>query len=274
MVVLWWKSQYRSAAGCETQPCTPQNVKRCTKSCGLPVRIKPTVQVEQVTKTSCICKEKQKQIVDLVMHSTSAWISTWRFTFILFLIPPTFLSPYKNEVERMTETEDLLLNGQLVPCCLFPIVKYRLWMVAVLNKAEWRPKRRAPPQVSPGTFLNSCHWIRACLSGCATGGQPHWRVSHQSSPADLLAAGLNMADASVIAPRPFSPIAFFPPPSLLFLFPLSCVALTPSHRRGWLDAALINAKKRRRRDSTVSLRFPTSPWFLEEFMDLASMCSD
>lgn len=152
----------------------------------------------------------------------------------------------------MTETENPSLNGQLVPPVPCPHGKNGLWMVAVLNKAACRPRRRAPPQVSPGTFLSSCHWIRACLSGRATGRLPRWHVSHQSAPSDLLAAGLNMADASVIAPHPSTPIAFF---SLLFLFLLSCVVLTPSHRRrpeGWRDVVLINAKKRRRRDSVVS----------------------
>lgn len=140
----------------------------------------------------------------------TAWISTWRVAFLLFQTPPSFLSAYENGGGgSMTETENPSLNGQLVPTVPCPHGKNGLWMVAVLNKAACRPRRRAPPQVSPGTFLSSCHWIRACLSGRATGGLPRWHVSHQSSPADLLAAGLNMADASVIAPHFSTPIAFF-----------------------------------------------------------------
>lgn len=156
----------------------------------------------------------------------------------------------------MTETEDPLLNGQLVPPLPFPNCKYGLWMVTVLNKAEWRPRRRAPPQVSPGTFLSSCHWIRACLWGYATGGLPRWRVSHQSSPADLLTAGLNMADASVIAPsRPTNPIAFFP----LCAFS-SNYRVSISRPAIGGDVVLINAKKRRRRESASSPLLLAPPW--------------
>lgn len=141
----------------------------------------------------------------------AAWISTWNSLSFLFkhcrLSCPLIKT---GREEHTTERENPSLNGQLVPPMPCPHGKNRFRMVAVLNKAECRPRRRAPPQISPGTFLSSCHWIRACLSGRATGGLPRSHVSHQSSPADLLAAGLNMADASIIAPHPSTPVAFFP----------------------------------------------------------------
>lgn len=192
-----------------------------------------TVQVKRGNKTPSICKKQS--------------ISTEKFTFIPFIAPFTFLAADINEVGCATETEDQSLNGQLVLPLPFPNCKYGLWMVTVLNKAEWRPRRRAPPQVSPGTFLSSCHWIRACLSGGATGGPA--TLTCQSS---IVAGG--PARCRTEHGRCFSnspthpPTAFFPP--LCSFSSNYHVSFSRLSIGG--DVVLVNAKKRRRRDGAAS----------------------